>query len=536
MPINKPVHSPEQQEQCVMSWSRSAARHILLVSFLFIAMSLIQIPPAHASNKPEPPPLPHQSDYHTYTDDETASDVINVIIYRKSLQHSSSEAFLDDFYNIMTGTGDWFQDPDAAVTVPVFNITVPCISPEHFPGPHGPRHAYNRAITDDNTLCYGDPFKGGLRDHVRFWTAHSGDIDIIYAQASYELYCLNKPKHLVYHCLTNNAFNAGRDHFKLDASLALKKAGYQVVENAFTDPSTQGFVHDDSETSEGGVGGGKAVADGRIVILCVDWSHSNSCAAQPVGSGIGGDRNHGVWVGDQYQGHPLTQITLRPYDVSDWISVYFRNDGPGTWDENTKLLAWQPGTSDPYAYVPADDFCHPYDQDWQRCSRPGIPAWIGNGRRIAPGGVGLFTFRIQAPFVDTTRTFRIYFRPAQLINGNYQWIDQTNGQPTYEYFDVTVLADRSSSGSGGGSGNKCHAIFDRALSETISADSAAQPASNTLVACYTPPGDNGGGGNGGGSNGGGGGGGCTSVLVPAARFATLPDDAAASPATNRYIC
>ena|GEM_PF-5834207 len=60
-----------------------------------------------------------------------------------------------------------------------------------------------------------------------------------------------------------------------------------------------------------------------------------------------------------------------------------------------------------------------------------------------------------------TTTYRLYFRPAQRIDGQYYWINQTNGQVTYEYFDVTVQ------------GSCAAAVLDRATARVASADGGA---------------------------------------------------------------
>jgi hypothetical protein len=182
------------------------------------------------------------------------------------------------------------------------------------------------------------------------------------------------------------------------------------------------------------------------------------------GPAPGASNYHGHWVGDSYDGKPLTSITLFSGDRSDQIFVQFHNDGPATWDSNTVLLAWDPSTQNPYDYVVADNFCDPTGpdgkQDWQQCSAPGIPAWVGYGQ-VGPGGTATFYFYIQAPVLRTTTTYRLYFRPAQRINGQYYWINQPNGQATYEYFDVTVQ------------GSCAAAVLDRTTARAASADGGA---------------------------------------------------------------
>jgi hypothetical protein len=173
---------------------------------------------------------------------------------------------------------------------------------------------------------------------------------------------------------------------------------------------------------------------------------------------------HGHWTGDLYHGRPLTSMTLAPGERSDQVTIYFRNDGPTTWDSNTVLIAWLSiNVAGPW--LPTDAFCNPVDasghQDWQRCSNPGIPAWIGYGR-IAPGGTATFTFQIKAPTSISSGQYTLYFRPAQRINGQYYWINQWNGRETYEYFDVIVHGKDGGIDHGGGGGSSCGDVLQSA--------------------------------------------------------------------------
>jgi hypothetical protein len=148
-----------------------------------------------------------------------------------------------------------------------------------------------------------------------------------------------------------------------------------------------------------------------------------------------------AWSSDSYDGAPLTAITVIGGLQSDQIFIYFRNTGSATWDSNTLLVAWDGSSDAPPGANTSTQFCDPIGpdglQDWQSCV-PGIAAWIGSGRSVAPGQTGLFTFYVQAPGVGAARDYTLYFRPAQRINGQITWINQSNGQRTWDYFTVHV--------------------------------------------------------------------------------------------------
>jgi hypothetical protein len=145
---------------------------------------------------------------------------------------------------------------------------------------------------------------------------------------------------------------------------------------------------------------------------------------------------HGVWRWDSYDGQPFASISLGAGGVSDVISVNFLNQGAGTWDGNTVMALWD-GTDDGPPLT-ATQWCHAPGSDWLTCD-PGIPAWDGLFP-VGPGGSFTFQFQIQAPV--TTRSFSktLFWRPAEFINGSYQWIDMANGGRTYDFFTVFVAA------------------------------------------------------------------------------------------------
>jgi hypothetical protein len=154
---------------------------------------------------------------------------------------------------------------------------------------------------------------------------------------------------------------------------------------------------------------------------------------------------HALWTSDSYRGAPLDQLTLRSGEVSDWISVGFLNEGPTTsWNQNIVLAQWA-GDDDgvPVNGNAGGMFCHDAPHDWWSCD-PAIAAWIGYGP-VPPGQVGTFTFRVQAPRVDSPQDYTLYFRPARrLRDGTYAWLDARPddglpGNRTYEVFTVHVL-------------------------------------------------------------------------------------------------
>lgn len=105
------------------------------------------------------------------------------------------------------------------------------------------------------------------------------------------------------------------------------------------------------------------------------------------------------------------------------------------------LLAWD-GVSDlPPGANTTTQFCDLIDpngfQDWQSCV-PGIAAWVGDGRAAGPGQTVTFTYYIEAPDIRVDRTYTLYFRLAQRTANGYAWINQPNGQRTYEFFNVHV--------------------------------------------------------------------------------------------------
>jgi hypothetical protein len=150
---------------------------------------------------------------------------------------------------------------------------------------------------------------------------------------------------------------------------------------------------------------------------------------------------HALWQWDSYDGQPVTNINLASGLVSGAIYVNFLNRGPGTWNSNTVLALWD-GTTD---NGPADgmQWCHAPGSDWLTCN-PGIPAWDGQFA-VGPGGSFTFEFQIQAPVTTHPITRTLYWRPAELINGSYQWIDALPSDGlynnwTYDYFTVFVAA------------------------------------------------------------------------------------------------
>src|SRR5262249_45161696 len=123
-------------------------------------------------------------------------------------------------------------------------------------------------------------------------------------------------------------------------------------------------------------------------------------SAVPQSSGGTTGDFHALWVGDSYQGAPLSDMTLAADAVSDPISVTFANEGPGTWDANTVLALWD-GTSDG---PPANGglLCHDVPNDWASCG-PGVAAWIGYGT-VETGEQGTFEFQIQPAANTPTAT------------------------------------------------------------------------------------------------------------------------------------
>ncbi len=153
------------------------------------------------------------------------------------------------------------------------------------------------------------------------------------------------------------------------------------------------------------------------------------------GGGIAPGQYHAQWVSDSYGGHALTGLTLDSGQVSDKITVTFANTGSADWPQGTEVvLALWDGTSD--GPPTGTNFCHDVPNDWLSCV-PGIAGWIGYGA-VHPGQNGTFEFQIQAPFTQTNSDATLSFRPALHTANGYQWINQANGQRTYEYFTVHV--------------------------------------------------------------------------------------------------
>lgn len=145
-----------------------------------------------------------------------------------------------------------------------------------------------------------------------------------------------------------------------------------------------------------------------------------------------------AWLSDRYEEAPARSITLTTGTRSDQITVLFRNLGTATWDAHTILAIYNP--RDPTAPPAASPFCNPLgpdgQPDWATCA-PGVPAFVGNGRPAGPGRSVPFVFYLKAPLLvgDTT----VYLKVAQEVGGRYQWLNQPNGQESYDAIRVHVI-------------------------------------------------------------------------------------------------
>ena len=165
------------------------------------------------------------------------------------------------------------------------------------------------------------------------------------------------------------------------------------------------------------------------VTVTYNWQSGPPAPARP---------DAAAWIKDSYQGLPARVITLTTDTRSDPVTVWFKNLGTARWNARTVLAVYDP--RHPTAPPAASALCNPFgpdgQPDWVSCD-PGVPAYIGNGRTAGPGSLVPFTFYLKAP--DAVGDAVLYLKLAQQVADRYQWLNQPNGQDSFDAIRVHVI-------------------------------------------------------------------------------------------------